>query len=1015
MRILVDLRLTAKLPLLLGTLALVSLLAMGWLSYRAARTALLEVGVGRVQIAVEAKRGELETWFDGVLSDMEAAASSPQTERALSDLSSGWRALGAGARDAVRADFITGNPYPAGERDRFDRAATISEYTLAHTRHHAGFRAILGGRGYRDVMLVDASGRVIYSVAKNDDLGDSLLTGPAAATSLGQLVAEALRPTAAGVRMTDFGPYGQTQGGPAAFIVAPILSAGHTPVGALVFRLSVGQLDQIVNSRNSDELKLTSYLTGADRRPLLTTGGPAQAGAALPELAALFTAGRVTAHAPGRDGTQSVIVASRIALPDMSLALVIEQPEPELLAPVTALMKEMAISALCIAALVALVAFVTAEGVARPLARAAGAMGAIAAGDFAHPVEGTARRDEVGDIARALQTFRDGLVAATVLARDGAFKSQALAGSSAALMVMDQSFRITYVNPSFVALMRQHAADVALAMPGFDPGAVIGTTIGPFRDDSELFRALAADDARLPHRTEIPVGALRFTLDINDVRIEGQGRIGYVVEWREVTRERMNDAVLAAIGRNLVTVELDAQGRILAANARICALLGVTADEILHCPQDHVFRADTAEAPVAARLLAGEAVHGRFWVGVDGQEAGIVDGGFTPVHDRDGALIKVIFIGSDVSQAEAALRAAEQGRRAMEAAQARVVEALRVGLRRLSEGDLTARMTGDFSEEYQTLQTDFNLAVQGLSAVVLAVVANAAAIEADVTEIAEASEDLSRRSERQAATLEQTAASLDQLTASVRSAAAVAGEANAVVEAARASAEVSGTVVREAVGAMAGIETSSERIARIIGVIDDIAFQTNLLALNAGVEAARAGEAGRGFAVVANEVRALAQRSSDAAREIDGLISEAAAEVKRGVGLVGQTGRTLEGIVASVGQIAQRMGDIALSAREQSAGLAEINLAVNQIDQTTQQNNALFADTVAVGQRLTQSAIGLSETVERFRVAPSGPDPALAAQAAGPGAGPVAGRAGDWATAADTAGIPVPDSRAARR
>jgi len=227
---------------------------------------------------------------------------------------------------------------------------------------------------------------------------------------------------------------------------------------------------------------------------------------------------------------------------------------------------------------------------------------------------------------------------------------------------------------------------------------------------------------------------------------------------------------------------------------------------------------------------------------------------------------------------------------------------------------------------------------------------------------------LSRRTERQAATLEETAAALDELTASVRSAAEGAGLANQVVSDAKSSAEASGVVVQEAVDAMEEIQTSSSKISRIINVIDDIAFQTNLLALNAGVEAARAGEAGRGFAVVASEVRALAQRTSDAAREINDLISTSSQHVGRGVDLVGQAGSALQQIVESVSNIAVHVSEIAVSANEQSSGLAEINTAVNQLDQVTQQNAAMFEETTAASHSLTKEAENLSETTAQFRI-----------------------------------------------
>jgi methyl-accepting chemotaxis protein len=241
-------------------------------------------------------------------------------------------------------------------------------------------------------------------------------------------------------------------------------------------------------------------------------------------------------------------------------------------------------------------------------------------------------------------------------------------------------------------------------------------------------------------------------------------------------------------------------------------------------------------------------------------------------------------------------------------------------------------------------------------------------IRSGTGEVSQAADDLSKRTEQQAASLEETAAALDEITATVRKTAEGANQARDVVTTAKADAERSGEVVGGAVAAMAAIDTSSRQISNIIGVIDEIAFQTNLLALNAGVEAARAGEAGKGFAVVASEVRALAQRSADAAQEIKSLISASSQQVGSGVDLVGQAGKALERIVAQVTEISGIVIEIAASAKEQATGLAEVNTAVNQMDQVTQQNAAMVEQSTAASHSLAQEAEELGRLVARFEL-----------------------------------------------
>ncbi|MDH4986903.1 methyl-accepting chemotaxis protein [Aminobacter anthyllidis] len=296
------------------------------------------------------------------------------------------------------------------------------------------------------------------------------------------------------------------------------------------------------------------------------------------------------------------------------------------------------------------------------------------------------------------------------------------------------------------------------------------------------------------------------------------------------------------------------------------------------------------------------------------------------------------------------------------------IVALGNGLDALSKGDLMHRIDAPFPDKLVKLRQDFNESVEKLQQTMLSITSSVKAIHAGTGEIYTAADDLSRRTEQQAASLEETAAALDEITATVKKTAEGAVHARDVVSTAKTDAETSGVVVRKAIDAMGTIEKSSEQISRIIGVIDEIAFQTNLLALNAGVEAARAGDAGRGFAVVASEVRALAQRSAEAAREIKSLISASTTQVGEGVKLVAETGRALERIVLQVAEINAVVTNIAASAHEQSTGLDQVNSAVNQMDQVTQQNAAMVEESTAASHSLSQETEELSRQISTFRL-----------------------------------------------
>ncbi|KQS98290.1 MULTISPECIES: methyl-accepting chemotaxis protein [unclassified Rhizobium] len=300
-------------------------------------------------------------------------------------------------------------------------------------------------------------------------------------------------------------------------------------------------------------------------------------------------------------------------------------------------------------------------------------------------------------------------------------------------------------------------------------------------------------------------------------------------------------------------------------------------------------------------------------------------------------------------------------------AQADAMASVGSALEKLASGDLTAEI-GRIAPEYSKLRDDFNTAVTALRGVIQSIAQSTEVVYESAGDISEAANNLSRRTEQQAAALEETAAALDEITSTVKSASDRASEAREMVNETKGSAAKSGDIVRNAIAAMSRIEGSSSRISQIIGVIDEIAFQTNLLALNAGVEAARAGEAGRGFAVVAQEVRELAQRSAGAAKEIKELIRNSATEVETGVSLVRSTGDALMEIEGLVNRVNEHVASIATAAREQATGLAEVNTAVNSMDQMTQQNAAMVEETTAASQTLAQESRELKSLLQTFRL-----------------------------------------------
>lgn len=722
-------RLSFKLPGFVAAVIAVVALCLATLTYVGGRTAAQSKAELQLDLLLNSRAGQLQTWFESIALKTRTVSASPSVSSAMGEFATIWRALPETAREDIRQDYTTLSPYGAGERQNLQRAEGQHPYHELHAQYHSFLRYFNETNSFYDVFLVDPDGNIVYSVFKESDFGQSVTRGELATSGIGRVFQRSLSETGDTAHFSSFDTYGPSNGAVAAFASSRISNDAGEMLGVLIVQINVGEFAAILNNPQGLAETEETFLVDSEGHLVVDSrfdDGP-RAFDRIPisdHIAAALAGQKVRSeNASGVSNPSVMAEALPISFDDTSYALVVEEARSEVYAALNQQRNGIIVTSLVLIAIMSALAWLYIRTVTGSLNNLGRQMAIISEGDFNLKVAATKRNDEIGDIGRTLVDFQSKLELAAVQ-----------------------------------------------------------------------------------------------------------------------EKERQNDQV----------------------------------------------------------------------------------------------------------------------------EQQRVLEVLRNGLIGLAEGDLSKSIDEQLGAQYDSLRTDFNDALHKLSETITSVIRAAGSIQQGANEISQASDDLSNRTENQAATLEQTAAALDQLTASVKSAADGAKSVENIVTEAQGEAEQSGKIVGDAIAAMNEIEKSSEHISQIIGVIDDIAFQTNLLALNAGVEAARAGEAGKGFAVVASEVRALAQRSSEAAKEIKSLISGSAKQVERGVDLVGGAGTALGNIVQRVNHISELIRSIATGSAEQAIGLGEINVGVNQLDQVTQQNAAMVEEATAASHVLKSDASRLQDLVGQF-------------------------------------------------
>lgn len=621
------------------------------------------------------------------------------------------------------------------------------------------------------------------------------------------------------------------------------------------------------------------------------------------------------------------------------------------------------------------------------------------------------RDDEIGEIAKALKVFL-GLFDENQRISDEASRvTAALQVASTNLMIADNNFNIVYLNQSVQQMFRDAESDLKRDLPNFSADKLLGLNIDAFHKRPEHQRQLLSQMTS-HYESSAFVGGRTFKIIANPVYNKDKQRLGTVVEWIDETdmlakreQEQLEAAENARLKQALDNVSAnvmvaDADKEIIYLNSALQRTLGDIGSHIKTVlpdfDPDHLLGSSISQFQklsetneVIPNLLDQEHTSS---FEVDGCHLSVR---VNPVKNTQQKLIGIVSEWFDRTSETTAQLELDQivnaastgdfsGRIKLTGKQGfflnlseglndildntnRFISDLDSLFGVMAKGDLTQTASSQYQGDFKKISDNVNTTLKKLRSVLSEVVTISHTVSRSATEIAQGSLELSNRTESQASSLQQTASSMEEITATVTESERNSGLATVEANEAKSRAEAGGAIVDQAVIGMKEISASSKKINDIIGVIDEIAFQTNLLALNAAVEAARAGDQGRGFAVVAGEVRALSQRSSAAAKQIKDLIQDSVSKVETGAGLVNETGETLAGIVNGVDIVANRINSISLGSKEQSSGISQINQAISQIDDMTQQNAALVEETSSAANALNDQAKRLQELVVFFK------------------------------------------------
>lgn len=938
--------------------------------------------------------------------DLGLLASVRTTERALFAFNRAWYLFDGIAEKDIFRLYRQENPHPEGQKALLERAnGDTSLYTDTHALYHPWYRDFVKKRGYEELYLVDKDGNVVYSVNKLQDFASNLNLGALRDTPLGEAFREGMRAQATQQTFIDLKEYSAFGGRATGFVSQPVYDDGEK-IGVLVLQFPLGKLNEILSTESETGKTVEGLLIGEDRLSRNQSSLIERNTILSRRINAEFVRDGLSRQegvvTETIDNTRKKIAYRPIEVFGKPFVVAVMQDADE--AGGAGLVSGLVLLAVTMGA--ALVVGLLMAGFAnrftRPLSQLVVAVKGFAGGST-RSIDMQGRADELGELARALQkVYLNGIENTRVRA--------ALDTASTCIMIADNDRVITYMNKATRDLLNSAQKDFEDYLGHFNVDNIMGQSMDNFHKNPHI-QADIVEKLKGPYEAKLEIGDRTFRLTAAPIKDDEGMRLGSVVEWMDMTENLShqqtgevlsveNDRISQALDNTQSNVLVtDASHKIIFVNETMMNVMKVNqqairqvvqdfdVNNVIGFPLEKLHHNPEQQAQKLDNLDSTYAFHMQF-------ANKTFDCVINPIRNAQHELIGMVMEWKDISnellvqrEVDSVVRAVAagdfskdikiEGKEGFMLSLAQSINKLKgtvsdvfgdvaMALSSLAKGNLSYQIEKDYEGAFEKVKQDANSTMKHLRQIVNDITIVSNEIASASTEIASGSSDLSQRTENQASSLEETAASMEEMATTVNQNADNAQQANSLAISARTAAEQGGDIVDRAVSAMSSIEESSEKVSDIIGVIDEIAFQTNLLALNAAVEAARAGEAGKGFAVVAQEVRTLAQRSGEAAKDIKKLILESNTQVHDGVELVGNTGQSLNHIVESVKQLADIVSEMAAATREQASGVGEINAAITQMDEMTQQNAALVEESSASARSLEDQSEKLMQLMSFF-------------------------------------------------